>query len=102
MSQVGKSLLKGAEEALAYAKGHHKGAKRTVVRVPKHVDVREIREELHMTHEVFAAVFGFNMRTLEKWEQGVRNPEGPTRAYLQVIKRDPMAVQKALSSRKSA
>ncbi|MCE3238618.1 MAG: helix-turn-helix protein [Gammaproteobacteria bacterium] len=102
MSRVGKNLLKGAEEAVAYAKDNQKGAKCTIVRIPKHVDVREIREELHMTREVFAAVFGFNMRTLEKWEQGVRNPEGPTRAYLQVIKRDPLAVQRALSSRKSA
>ena len=52
-----------------------------------------------MTREVFAAEFGFNMRTLEKWEQGARNPEGPTRAYLLVIKNDPMAVKKALSHR---
>lgn len=99
MSTVGQSLLRGAEEALQYAKGHHKGAKKTVVRVPKHINVKSIREKMHMTREVFAAEFGFNMRTLEKWEQGTRNPEGPTRAYLLVIKNDPIAVKKALSHR---
>ena len=99
MSKIGESLLRGAEEALQYAKGHHKGAKKTIVHIPSHVDVKAIRKKLHMTREVFATEFGFNMRTLEKWEQGVRNPEGPTRAYLLVINNDPKAVQKALSHR---
>ena len=30
MSTVGQSLLRGAEEALQYAKGYHQGAKKTV------------------------------------------------------------------------
>jgi hypothetical protein len=33
---------------------------------------------------------------LRHWEQGKRQPEGPTRAYLLVIDRAPKAVQKAL------
>jgi putative transcriptional regulator len=31
-----------------------------------------------------------------QWEQGRRVPEGPTRAYLLVIDREPKAVAKAL------
>lgn len=96
MSDIGKNLLRGAEEALQYAKGNHAGAQKKIVHVSSHVNVRAIRKKLHMTREVFAASFGFNMRTLEKWEQGVRNPEGPARAYLQVIKNDPVAVHRAL------
>ena len=46
----------------------------------------------------FADHFGFSIRTLEKWEQGVRQPEGAARAYLVVIDRNPKAVEKALNS----
>jgi hypothetical protein len=40
--------------------------------------------------------FRFDIDTLRHWEQGRRIPEGPTRAYLLVIDREPQAVQKAL------
>jgi len=33
------------------------------------------------------------VNTLRHWEQGSRQPEGPTRAYLLVIERAPKAVQ---------
>jgi len=96
MSQVGKSLLQGAEEALAYAKGQTKGAQSHKVKIPKQVDVRAIRVKLHMTRNEFAEHFGFSIRTLEKWEQGARQPEGAARAYLVVIAKNPKAVEAAL------
>jgi putative transcriptional regulator len=49
-----------------------------------------------MTQRTFAARFGFSINTLRHWEQGKREPEGPTRAYLLVIARAPQVVQKAL------
>jgi len=96
MSQIGKSLLKGAEEALTYAKGQIKGARSHKVRIPKQVNVRAIRIKLHMTRNEFADHFGFSVRTLEKWEQGARQPEGAARAYLVVIAQNPKAVESAL------
>jgi putative transcriptional regulator len=51
-----------------------------------------------MTQEEFAGRFGFSVNTLRHWEQGSRQPEGPTRAYLLVIERAPKAVQKALQA----
>lgn len=95
MSKVGKSILKGAQEALAYAKGNRHGSKTHRVKVPKSVDVRAIREKLDMTRAEFAARFGFSIRTLEKWEQGIRQPEGAARAYLVVIHHNPEAVYRA-------
>jgi putative transcriptional regulator len=62
------------------------------------VNVRAIRTKLKMTQEEFAAKFGFSVNTLRHWEQGKRVPEGPTRAYLIVIDRDPKAVRKALAA----
>jgi putative transcriptional regulator len=64
--------------------------------VPALIDVRAIRTKLGMTQEEFAGRFGFSVNTLRHWEQGKRQPEGPTRAYLLVIERAPKAVQKAL------
>ncbi|STX55592.1 Putative merR family bacterial regulatory protein [Legionella beliardensis] len=50
-----------------------------------------IRDNLHMTRQEFADTFDFSIRTLEKWERRERHPEGPARAYLTVITKDPAA-----------
>jgi len=95
MTKAGKSILKGLEQALAYANGTADPSKYRVT-VPNRINVRAIRRKLGMTQQTFAARFGFSINTLRHWEQGKRVPEGPTRAYLLVIERAPRAVQKAL------
>jgi putative transcriptional regulator len=95
MSRAAHSIRKGLEEAVAYAKDRA-SKKDYRVHVPDHVDVKAIRTKLRMTQQAFAARFGFSINTLRHWEQGKREPEGPTRAYLLVIDRAPIAVQKAL------
>jgi putative transcriptional regulator len=95
MRKAASSIRKGLEEAVEYAKGRAP-KKDYRVHVPQHVDVKAIRTKLGMTQQAFAARFGFSINTLRHWEQGKREPEGPTRAYLLVIDRAPVAVQKAL------
>jgi putative transcriptional regulator len=97
MSRVADSIRRGLREAVAYAKGDtdEKGYR---VHVPVAIDVKAIRAGLGMTQEEFAGRFGFSVNTLRHWEQGKRQPEGPTRAYLLVIERAPKAVQKALQA----
>lgn len=68
------------------------------VLIPQEIDVKAIRAKLGMTQPEFAGRFGFSIKTLRHWEQKQRVPEGPTRAYLLVIDRDPHAVQRALGS----
>jgi putative transcriptional regulator len=97
MSKVAASIHKGLQEAVSYARSKtNKQAYR--VHVPKTIDVKAIRAGLDMTQEGFASRFGFSVNTLRHWEQGLRQPEGPTRAYLLVIKRRPKAVQEALQA----
>jgi putative transcriptional regulator len=98
MSELGDLLLQGLDEAIAHIQGEKTGARETVVMVdvPKRIDVRAIRKKLNMSRAVFSAQFGFSVRTIEKWETGERQPEGPTRAYLTVIERKPDAVVEAL------
>jgi putative transcriptional regulator len=95
MSKIGESMIRGLEEALAFANGTADES-RYVVHIPAEIDVRAIRGRLGMTQQEFAVRFGFSVNTLRHWEQGRRVPEGPTRAYLMVIDREPQAVQKAL------
>lgn len=59
-------------------------------------DVRVIRERLGLSQEAFADRFHLSLRTVQEWEQRRRVPEGPARVLLQVIERDPDAVERAL------
>ncbi|HWK45014.1 MAG TPA: transcriptional regulator [Stellaceae bacterium] len=99
MNDFGSMLLEGLSEAVEHAKGRRTNARERVVmvRVPAQIDVAAIRQRLGMNRPAFAARFGFNVKTLTKWETGERAPEGPTRAYLTVIDRNPEAVEQALS-----
>jgi putative transcriptional regulator len=96
-SKVAESIRRGLQEAVAYAEGTA-DTSRYGVHIPEGIDVKAIRSKLAMTQEEFAGRFGFSIKTLRHWEQGRRVPEGPTRAYLLVIDRNPKAVKKALKA----
>ena len=96
MTKLGESLLKGATEALKHAKGEKVKTKSHLFIVPKQVDVKAIRRKLHLTQKEFANRYGFSVRTLEKWEQGIRQPDVAARAYLVVIAKNHLAVELAL------
>jgi putative transcriptional regulator len=95
MSKAGDSIRKGLKEAIRCAQGRAPKSEYRV-HVPADVDVKAIRTKLKLTQRTFAARFGFSVNTLRHWEQGTRQPEGPTRAYLLVIDRAPEVVQKVL------
>jgi len=97
MSKAGKEIITGAQQALAYLKGDKTKGRAYKVR-NRDIDVKAIRERLHMTQEVFSETFAIPVSTLKKWETNNRVPEGPTKAYLTVIEKNPHAVKKALHS----
>ena len=96
---IGSELIAGMENALAHARGRKRAARETVVRVrvPARIDLAALRRRLGMSQAAFAARFGFSVKNIQNWEQGSRQPEGPARAYLLVIDRNPKAVQEALA-----
>jgi putative transcriptional regulator len=98
MSELGESVIKGMEEALAFAKGEDNGA---VVHIPEEINVRRIRLKLNMTQKVFADYFGVSARTVQDWEQGRRVPSGASKNFLCVIDREPEAVRRALTQNPS-
>jgi len=94
MSKSGESILKGARQALDYARGTRDGF---VAHVPREVDVAAIRRRLGLSQAEFASRFGFKLDAVQNWEQGRRRPDGAARAFLRVIEREPDAVQRALA-----
>jgi len=67
------------------------------VQPAKEIDVRMIRDQLHLSQEQFANYFVVSVRTIQEWEQHRRTPTATARNFLKVIQREPKAVQKALS-----
>ena len=92
---LGERLLDSMLELRAHLRGEIQLSE-TIYHVPPETDVRALRETLGLSQTDFAALFGFNVRSLQDWEQGRRRPEIPIRAYLAVIQRDPQAVIRAL------
>ncbi len=64
----------------------------------KEVDVKRIRQKLHLSQDEFAHYFGVSVRTIQEWEQHRRTPTATTRNFLKVIEKEPKAVLKALKS----
>ncbi len=61
-------------------------------------DIRAIRRRLGQSQTAFARMIGVSVATLQNWEQGRRQPEGPARALLKVAAVNPQAVAAALAS----
>jgi putative transcriptional regulator len=89
------------EEALKYARGEKTSV--IVHRVtPSDTDAREARHKLGLSQREFAAVIGTGVGTVRKWELGTRRPSGAARTLIEVIKREPKAVRRALGKSKMA
>jgi putative transcriptional regulator len=90
-----RKMIQGLTEAVEHAKGRPNGAIEYKVGVQS-IDVRAVRERLKLSQEEFATRFGFSLGTLRGWEQGRRQPDGPTRILLRVIMSDPTVVERAV------
>ncbi len=93
-SPLGKELIAGMQEAVAYARGEIELPTRVVEVSP--ADIAAIRKRLHLSQARFALTFGMSAATLRDWEQGRRHPEGPAKVLLRVIDKEPEAVLRAL------
>lgn len=96
MSELGRRIVSGLEDALAFSQGKRGQRRVHRVAVPRRVDVRAIRTRLAMTQDRFASTFGFTLHAVRNWEQGKRTPQGAARVLLTVIAREPAAVVRAL------
>lgn len=61
-------------------------------------DIKSIRTKLKLSQSEFAMLIGVSVSTLQNWEQGRRQPEGPARALLKIASEKPEALIEALSA----
>jgi putative transcriptional regulator len=89
---IHESLL----EARDYLAGKETGAMVHHVQVNES-DARKARLILGLSQDEFAAMIGTGVGTVRKWELGTRTPSGAARALIDVIKKEPKAVRRALA-----
>lgn len=56
--------------------------------------VRETREALRMSRQVFAFKIGVNPRTLERWEQGRSRPNEQASALIRMVRKFPDTLER--------
>ncbi len=83
---LGAEILAGLDEIKQFKKGNL--ALRTQeLSEPSAPQV--IRLKLNMSQSAFAGLMGVSVRTLQDWEQGRREPQGPAVALLRIAEQHP-------------
>lgn len=86
------SLKRGLAQVAAYEAGARDGY---VTHEP--VDIKAIRAAAGKTQQAFARTYRLPVGTVRDWEQGRRVPDAPARAFLALIKADPVWVEQKLA-----
>ena len=94
-----EKLVESVREAGRIRRGEVEPARRFEVRAE---DIKAIRSKLDKSQSEFALMIGVSVSTLQNWEQGRRQPEGPARALLKVASVNPEAVAAALDPGRAA
>lgn len=82
-------IIKSMKEALRFAKGEKIGK----VYIPHDIDTKRIRKKLSLSQSKFAAHYGFNLRTVQEWEQGRLVPSANQQLLLRLIDAEPETVE---------
>ena len=83
---IGKEIIDGVKEI----KSFHKGEKRLKTdTISEASPPRIIREKLKLSQAAFASLLGVSSRTVQDWEQGRRQPQGPAKSLLRIAENRP-------------
>jgi len=91
-------LVASIKEAGEIKAGHQAPSRIYEIKPP---EIRIVRERLDVSQGEFAVMIGVSTRTLQNWEQGRRQPEGPAKALLTIASRNPAAVLDALHGQRT-
>ena len=89
---AGRRIVSAMREVMEHVHGKRE-LRTTIVHV---ADVKAIRRQLRMSQQEFSQAYRIPLRTLQGWEQGQRQPDGPATAYLQAISRLPKQIKTAI------
>ena len=83
---IGAEILDGIKEIKEYKKGK---IQLKISELSEPSPPKIIRSKLKLSQSAFAALLGVSMRTLQDWEQGRREPQGPAIALLRIAEQHP-------------
>ena len=94
MSSRYDEIMKGLNEAIAFEQGNLQGVKKhkyTVIEVSDFLpeEIKQIRLQMGMTQNIFAACIGVTKKAVEAWERGSSRPDGAARRTLGIIRKNP-------------
>ena len=90
-------LLESVHEGGAILRSEKSPSRKFTVEKP---DVQKIRSNYRLSQTEFASMLGISKDTLQNWEQGRRQPQGPARVLLQVAAKHPEAVWDVVKPKK--
>lgn len=76
------------------------GVEALPLRIPE-ISTRAIRGRLKLSQSEFALRFGFELDTVQNWDQGRNQPDAATKVLLAIIDRDPAIVDAVLAGETS-
>jgi len=107
----GHLLIESAREAVQIERGEaapasvtkYTAAETKVVPPPQYVPerIKGIRDVMALSQPVFAAALNVSPETVRAWEQGKREPDGPTLRLLEVAEQHPEVLLTKVRARKS-
>lgn len=83
---IGTEILQGINEIKQFKRGNI-SLKTSELSEPSTPKI--IRAKLNLSQTDFAGLMGVSVRTLQDWEQGRRNPQGPAIALLRIAEQHP-------------
>lgn len=101
---VGELLIEGLREVAAIERGeltparvrrYYLTARDVQVGPPPGYDAERVvalRRRLKLSQSVFAAALNVSVATVRSWEQGMREPDGPSQRLLQIVEEHPETV----------
>lgn len=88
-------LLESVKEMQDIRRGRRRASRVTRVADLRRAEVPEVsvlRARFQLSQSKFAALLGISVDTLQNWEQGRRQPEGPARVLLRIAASYPEAL----------
>ncbi len=92
--KIYKSIITGLNQAIDYEKGKLlKGVRKrrvTITPIPHYgaKKVKSIRNKLGMSQLMFAKVMGVSKKTVEAWESGRNEPQGPAQRMFGLLEKE--------------
>jgi putative transcriptional regulator len=81
------------EQALQHARGERRDLRTTVLPSPpkpmKKQEIVKLRQQLNLSQAVFASVLNVSVKTVQAWEQGLRQPSDAALKLLTIAKKHP-------------